>query len=57
MQILSLFASLHKQHCSGSATLTGIKNRLKCTALENLFLGGGGGGGLVTHSFNECLLK
>ena len=34
--MVSLFASLHKQHCSGLATLTGIKNRLKCTALENL---------------------
>ena len=35
--MVSLFASLHKQHCSGLATLTVlIKNRLKCTALENL---------------------
>ena len=39
--MVSLFASLHKQHCSGSAALTRIKNRLKCTALENLFFGGG----------------
>ena len=49
--MVSLFASLHKQHCSGSAALTRIKNRLKCTALENLFFGGG-----LSHipSMNVC---